>query len=213
MTTYKQLQDSWIRSEWVDSNVEDFGEDELVFIPNTVSFGSVTLPDLISKNITKTNYNDIIKIANYIMVINVEPIVDKIVNIFNNADVIYEFEDFYRLSERGQLVAKVVDILSLESSPVINLWELDNDVLIQDKIMALRPDFLAVGWRHSSIKKIIKDPTRIKRPWLTIIKTVLEYDYQRITQDYHMKVNNRFVHTKTITFHKKYTKRNVVSFS
>mgnify|MGYP005643432793 CR=1 FL=1 len=213
MTTYKQLQDSWIRSEWVDSNVEDFGGDELVFIPNTVSFGSVTLPDLMSKNITKTNYNDIIKIANYIMVINVDPIVDKIVNIFNNADVIYEFEDFYRLSERGQLVAKVVDILGLESSPVINLWELDNDVLIQDKIMALRPDFLAVGWRHSSIKKIIKDPTRIKRPWLTIIKTVLEYDYQRITQDYHMKVNNRFVHTKTITFHKKYTKRNVVSFS
>ena len=213
MTTYKQLQDSWIRSEWVDSNVEDFGEDELVFIPNTVSFGSVTLPDLISKNITKTNYNDIIKIANYIMVINVDPIVDKIVNIFNNADVIYEFEDFYRLSERGQLVAKVVDILSLESSPVINLWELDNDVLIQDKIMALRPDFLAVGWRHSSIKKIIKDPTRIKRPWLTIIKTVLEYDYQLIMKDYHMKVNNRFVHTKTITFHKKYTKRNVVSFS
>jgi len=213
MTTYKQLQDSWIRSEWVDSNVEDFGEDELVFIPNTVSFGSVTLPDLISKNITKTNYNDIIKIANYIMVINVEPIVDKIVNIFNNADVIYEFEDFYRLSERGQLVAKVVDILGLESSPVINLWELDNDVLIQDKIMALRPDFLAVGWRHSSIKKIIKDPTRIKRPWLTIIKTVLEYDYQLIMKDYHTKVNNRFVHTKTITFHKKYTKRNVVSFS
>ena len=213
MTTYKQLQDSWIRSEWVDSNVEDFGGDELVFIPNTVSFGSVTLPDLISKNITKTNYNDIIKIANYIMVINVDPIVDKIVNIFNNADVIYEFEDFYRLSERGQLVAKVVDILSLESSPVINLWELDNDVLIQDKIMALRPDFLAVGWRHSSIKKIIKDPTRIKRPWLTIIKTVLEYDYQLIMKDYHTKVNNRFVHTKTITFHKKYTKRNVVSFS
>ena len=214
MTTYKQLQDSWIRSEWVDSNVEDFGEDELVFIPNTVSFGSVTLPDLISKNITKTNYNDIIKIANYIMVINVEPIVDKIVNIFNNADVIYEFEDFYRLSERGQLVAKVVDILSLESSPVINLWELDNDVLIQDKIMALCPDFLAGELRDSFLRKIfIKDPTRIKRPWLTIIKTVLEYDYQLIMKDYHTKVNNRFVHTKTITFHKKYTKRNVVSFS
>ena len=214
MTTYKQLQDSWIRSEWVDSNVEDFGGDELVFIPNTVSFGSVTLPDLISKNITKTNYNDIIKIANYIMVINVEPIVDKIVNIFNNADVIYEFEDFYRLSERGQLVAKVVDILGLESSPVINLWELDNDVLIQDKIMALCPDFLAGELRDSFLRKIfIKDPTRIKRPWLTIIKTVLEYDYQLIMKDYHTKVNNRFVHTKTITFHKKYTKRNVVSFS
>ena len=148
------------------------------------------------------------------MVINVDPIVDKIVNIFNNADVIYEFEDFYRLSERGQLVAKVVDILGLESSPVINLWELDNDVLIQDKIMALCPDFLAGELRDSFLRKIfIKDPTRIKRPWLTIIKTVLEYDYQLIMKDYHMKVNNRFVHTKTITFHKKYTKRNVVSFS
>ena len=25
--TYKQLQDSWIRSDWVDSNTDDFGED------------------------------------------------------------------------------------------------------------------------------------------------------------------------------------------
>ena len=100
MTTYKQLQDSWVRSEWVDENVEDFGEDEQVIIPNTVSFGSVTLQDLITNNITKTNYHDIIRIANYIMVINVDPIVDKIVEIFDNVNVVYEFEEFYRLSER-----------------------------------------------------------------------------------------------------------------
>lgn len=47
MTTYKQLQESWIRSEWVNAGAEDFGEDALVIIPE--GFVSVTLDDLIKK--------------------------------------------------------------------------------------------------------------------------------------------------------------------
>ena len=49
MTTYKQLQDSWIRSEWVNTGAEDFGEDALVIIP--AGFVSVTLDDLIKKRV------------------------------------------------------------------------------------------------------------------------------------------------------------------
>lgn len=51
MTTYKQLQDSWIRSEWVNNGVEDFGEDAPVIIP--AGFVSVTLEDLIKKRVKK----------------------------------------------------------------------------------------------------------------------------------------------------------------
>ena len=202
MTIYKQLQDSWIRSEWVDSNVEEFGENELLIIPNTVSFGSVTLPDLITKNITKTNYHDIIKIANYIMVDNVDPIVDKIVEIFDNVDVVYEFEEFYRLSERLKPVTKLVEILNLESSHVKLLSELDNDVSIQEQIMALSfliPDII------NSFKKDFCNlkttyPTGLKRPWLLIIKTLLKNSYQLIVDDYLIKVNNIYVHTQKYTF-------------
>ena len=98
--TYKQLQDSWIRSDWVDSNVEDFGEDEPVILPEFVSFGTVTVEDLLEINITTDNYLDIVRLADYIMVKNVDPIVDKIVEVTGNIDVVYEFEQFYRLSER-----------------------------------------------------------------------------------------------------------------
>ena len=98
--TYKQLQESWIRSDWVNSNVEVFGEDESAILPETVHFGTVTVADLIEINITTNNYLDIVRLADYIMVKNVDPIVDEIVKVTGNIDVVYEFEQFYRLSER-----------------------------------------------------------------------------------------------------------------
>ena len=98
MTTYKQLQDSWILSQWVDSNVDTFGEDEYAIIPE--GFVLVTLDDLILLNITTTTYHDIVKLADYVMVENVDPIMDKVVEVTRNVDVVYEFEQFYRLSER-----------------------------------------------------------------------------------------------------------------
>ena len=98
MTTYKQLKDSWIRSEWVNAGAEDFGEDALVIIP--AGLVSVTLEDLIKKRIKKKNYQDIVKLADYIMVENVDLVIDEIVRVTRKVNVVYEFEDFYRLSER-----------------------------------------------------------------------------------------------------------------
>ena len=98
MTTYKQLQESWIRSEWVNAGAEDFGEDALVIIPE--GFVSVTLDDLIKLKITDENYLEFVKLADYVMVENVDLVIDEIVRITDNVHVVYEFEDFYRLSER-----------------------------------------------------------------------------------------------------------------
>ena len=98
MTTYKQLKDSWIRSEWVNTGTEDFGEDAHVIIPT--GFVSVTLDDLIKLKITDENYLEFVKLADYIMVENVDLVIDEIVRITDNVHVVYEFEDFYRLSER-----------------------------------------------------------------------------------------------------------------
>lgn len=100
MTTYKHIKDSWIQSKWIDSNIEIFGENELFTIPDNVEFGSVKIEDLIDKKVTKTNYLDIVKLSNYIMLDNVDDIVDEIVRVTKNINVVYEFEDFYRLSKR-----------------------------------------------------------------------------------------------------------------
>jgi len=96
--TYKDLKRSWIESEWVDDGAEDFGENEPVIIPER--FVSVTLDDLIKLKITKTNYMDIVKLADFIMVKNVDPIVDKIVKVTQDVDVVYEFQKFYGLTKR-----------------------------------------------------------------------------------------------------------------
>lgn len=40
------------------------------------------------------------------MVENVDPIVDEIVQVTDNVHIVYEFEDFYRLSERLKPLTK-----------------------------------------------------------------------------------------------------------
>ena len=52
MTTYKQLQESWIRSEWINSGTNDFGEDATVIIP--AGLVSVSLQDIIDINVTQS---------------------------------------------------------------------------------------------------------------------------------------------------------------
>ena len=104
--TYKQLQDSWIISNLVDSFVEDYGIYEDIYFPSILYFGTVTIEDVINKNITKDNYLDIIKLVDYFMVLNVDVIIDEIVRIFDDIDIVYTFENFYKLSERLQPLTK-----------------------------------------------------------------------------------------------------------
>ena len=101
--TNRQLQSTWLKSERIDFLEETFG-DEPVIIPE--GFVSVTLEDLINKKITKKNYLDIVKLADFMMVDNVDPIVDAIVRVTKNIDVVYEFPDFYGLSERLKPLTK-----------------------------------------------------------------------------------------------------------
>lgn len=105
--TYKQLQKTWVKSQRVDFNLDMFGENEPVMIPENSFF--VTLDDLIDLNITKENYHEIINLANYMMVDNVDHIIDEIVELTGNVDVVYEFEEFYRLSERCNKHLKKTD--------------------------------------------------------------------------------------------------------
>lgn len=109
--TYQALNATWIESPWIKVHINESSpnndDDDEIRIPDQFS---VTLDDLVSLNITKRNYKDIINLADYIQVINVDPIVDKIVDLHQKPDIVKEFGYFYRFSERlKKLTRKTLD--------------------------------------------------------------------------------------------------------
>ena len=104
------------------------------------------------------------------------------------------------LHERDQkrIIGEIVNILKLQEIPVYTLDDLDNRFDIQEKIMELSSE-IKMFFNCNSLKAVT-DPNRIKRPWLSIIKTLLKDEYQIITEDVHVKKEGKFIHTKQYTF-------------
>ena len=81
------LKQSWIQSDWLD----EFDEEPEI--------DSDYVNDLIYLNVTLDNYMQLIKLADYIQVKNVDVLIDAIVKI-KNVHCVTEFENFYKLSSR-----------------------------------------------------------------------------------------------------------------
>ena len=81
------LKQSWIQSDWLD----EFDEEPEI--------DSDYVNDLVNLKVTLDNYMQLIKLADYIQVINVDVLIDAIVQI-KNIHCVTEFEDFYKLSPR-----------------------------------------------------------------------------------------------------------------
>ena len=81
------LKQSWIQSDWLD---EFEAEPEI---------DSDYASDLVNLNVTLDNYIQLIKLAHYIQVKNVDVLIDAIVQM-KNIHCVTEFEDFYKLSPR-----------------------------------------------------------------------------------------------------------------
>ena len=100
--------------------------------------------------------------------------------------------------EQNRIVHRLETILDLEHRPIYTLYELDENIDIQDEIMNLAPDIKR--YFNCNNLKAVTEKGRIKRPWLSIIKTLLKNHYQIITEDVNVKVENRYIHSKRYTF-------------
>ena len=81
--------------------------------------------------------------------------------------------------ERQALVAQLIQILDLDSQRSFILHEIDHNLEKQEEIMALIPD-IKKYYSHGLIGGI-KDRTKQKRPWLSIIKHMLRDHYHLIS--------------------------------
>ena len=103
-------------------------------------------------------------------------------------------------TEREQLEASLESILSLREQNVFILHELDHNIELQNQIMRLVPEIRK--YYNCNNIKAVSEPSRIKRPWLSIVKTILKPHYTISSTDYHF-TREEHIHSQKYTFSKK----------
>ena len=100
--------------------------------------------------------------------------------------------------EQDEICDKIIAILNLDGDSSITLYELDNDVEKQQKILDLIPDIR----KYFSFSTIIgaSEPDKAKRPWLSIIRHITKLKYKFIYGDYTKKINDVRIRTKRYIF-------------
>lgn len=91
--------------------------------------------------------------------------------------------------EQDELVDKIINILELDNENSIILFNLDNDKIKQDKILELIPEIR----KYYSFSTIIgaSEPTKAKRPYLSIIRQLTKSKYKLNSYDYRIKQNSK----------------------
>lgn len=112
--------------------------------------------------------------------------------------------------EQLDIVIRLTNLLDLQNNSVHILYDLDNNDELKYNIMNLSTDIRK--YYNCNNLKAVTEPKRIKRPWLSIIKTILKPYYHIHVEDYHFtnKTNgngngngNRYIHTQKYTFNKR----------
>ena len=100
--------------------------------------------------------------------------------------------------EQEEIIDKICNILDLENRNTYTLYELDNAVEIQTKIMELIPEIRK--WFSFNGIKAVGEPEKIKRPWLSIIKHLVKQKYTIESLDYHFTDNKKYIRTQLYKF-------------
>ena len=100
--------------------------------------------------------------------------------------------------EQDEIIDKIIMILDLEHKSTYTLHELDNNKEIQNQIMELIPEIRK--WFSFNGIKAVGEPSKIKRPWLSIIKHLLKTRYNMVSLDYHFTENGKHIRTQKYFF-------------
>jgi len=102
------------------------------------------------------------------------------------------------LKEQKCIISRLVRILDLDNKSNYTLYELDQDEEIQAQIMELVPEIRR--WFSINNMKAVGEPGRIKRPWLSIIKTLIQPKFSIKSKGYHFKKNDEWLMTQQYVF-------------
>ena len=100
--------------------------------------------------------------------------------------------------EQDEIIDKIITILDLENKTEYTLYELDKNEEIQKKIMELIPEIR----KYYSFSTIIgaSEPTKAKRPYLSIVKQLCKKKYDISIHDCRLKVDGKDIRSKSYVF-------------
>lgn len=104
-------------------------------------------------------------------------------------------------NEQIQIMNKVIKILEFDKDNCTTLYELDNNVDKQNDIMSLIPEIRK--YFTFTLMKGVRYPDDTMRPWLSIIKHMTKLEYNMISYDYRMMIDDKKIRTKRYMFIKK----------
>jgi len=99
--------------------------------------------------------------------------------------------------EQENLADRIIEILELDNDNSITLYELDNDLEKQKKIMDLAPE-IRTFFTYTCIMGVKQD---LKRSWLSIIKHVTKVKYKLISSEYRLKLEGKKEKVKTVRYY------------
>jgi hypothetical protein len=100
--------------------------------------------------------------------------------------------------EQEEIVDKIITILDLKNNNTYTLYELDKNKEIQKQIMDLIPEIRK--WFSFNNMKSVGEPSKIKRPYLSIIKHLIKSKYNMESLDYHFTENGKHIRTQMYEF-------------
>ena len=100
--------------------------------------------------------------------------------------------------EQDEIIDKIITILDLENKNTYTLYELDKNEEIQKQIIDLIPEIRK--WFSFNGIKAVGEPSKIKRPWLSIIKHLIKLKYNMVSLDYHFTENGKHIRTQNYIF-------------
>ena len=100
--------------------------------------------------------------------------------------------------EQEEIVNKIILILDLENKNTYTLYELDNNENIQKQIMDLIPEIRK--WFSFNGIKAVGEPSKIKRPWLSIIKHLTKTKYNIESKDFQFTEDGKYIRTHSYSF-------------
>jgi len=102
--------------------------------------------------------------------------------------------------EQDNITDKIISILDLENKNTYTLYELDHNEEIQKQIMELIPEIRK--WFAFNNMKAVGEPERIKRPWLSIIKKLVQPKYSMENKEGQFKINEKWIKSPIYIFTK-----------
>ena len=100
--------------------------------------------------------------------------------------------------EQEEILDKIITILDLKNKNTYTLYELDKNEEIQKQIMDLIPEIRK--WFSFNNMKSVGEPSKIKRPYLSIIKHLIKSKYNMESLDYHFTENGKHIRTQMYEF-------------